>query len=73
MGMSDFRSTSARASFEPHHGELRQAGTSFGSQTETAGRRFVSQPIGSLDTTSEPQRLAGVSGISPSRSLLSLL
>ena len=44
-GMSDFRSTGARASFEPHHGETRRAGTSFGSQTIRVGRRFQSQPV----------------------------
>jgi hypothetical protein len=27
-GMSDFGSTGALASFEPHHGEIRRAGTS---------------------------------------------
>ena len=45
-------SAGARPSFEPRHGETRQAGTSLLSQTATAeavGRRLGSQPIGPLE------------------------
>jgi hypothetical protein len=42
-GMPDFGSTGARASFEPRHGETRQAGTSLISQT-ARGRQAVREP-----------------------------
>ena len=61
MGMSDFRSTGARASFEPHHGEIRQAGASLIKPTETVGRQFASQPLGSLNATNSSHRLGGFS------------
>ena len=35
-----------RASFEPRHGEVPAAGTSFGSQAQQGGRRLESQPTG---------------------------
>ncbi len=48
-GRSDLKMIGSRASSEPRHGEIRQAGTSFVSQTEAAGRSLASQPVNSLE------------------------
>ena len=46
VGMSDSRLSGARASFEPHRGEVQTGGSSLDSQaTEVAGRRFESHPV----------------------------
>lgn len=58
-GMPDPGSNNARTSFEPRHGETRQADTSLISQTQTARRRIGSQAIGPLNATTKPQRPHG--------------
>jgi hypothetical protein len=57
--MLNSRSYGARASFQPHHGKTRRAGTSFGSRTRV-GRRFASKPVESHKRYDQSRCLAPI-------------